>query len=38
MLLLSAAIAAGVVAGFSLAVITVQAIFDSPAVRLGGPR
>jgi hypothetical protein len=37
MLLLSAAIAAGVVAGFALAAIMVKAIFEYPAIR-PGPR
>jgi hypothetical protein len=36
MLLLSAAIAAGVVAGFALAAIMVKAMFEYPAVRSGG--
>jgi hypothetical protein len=38
MLLLFAAIFAGVVAGLALAAIMVKAIFEYPAVRLGGPR
>ena len=38
MLLLSAAIAAGAVAGFALAAIMVKAIFEHPFVRPGGPR
>jgi hypothetical protein len=38
MLLLSAAIAAGVVAGFALAAIMVKGMFEHPAVRPGGPR
>jgi hypothetical protein len=38
MLLLSAAIAAGAVAGFALAAIMVKAIFEYPAVRPRGPR
>jgi hypothetical protein len=38
MLLLSAAIFAGVVAGFALAAIMVKAIFEYPAIRPGGPR
>jgi hypothetical protein len=38
MLLLSAAIAAGAVAGFALAAIMVKAIFDCPAGHPGGAR
>jgi hypothetical protein len=38
MLLLSAAIAAGAVAGFALAAIMVKAIFDHPAVHPSGAR
>jgi hypothetical protein len=38
MLLLSAAIAAGAVAGFALAAIMVKAIFDHPAVHPSGLR
>jgi hypothetical protein len=38
MLLLSAAIAAGAVAGFALAAIMVKTIFDYPTVHPGGAR
>jgi hypothetical protein len=38
MLLFSAAVAAGALAGFALAAIMIKAIFDYPAVRPGRPR